>query len=186
MKKRLFILMMVLLFALAGCGAQHSTPSKPESTIPTLPDFDETLSPRGHLEAALGALKDSGDFTVQYGAGWEDSLTLSGGSKDAFPELRKLIPNEDFLADFCDMRMMVVPSNDGTFRYEVTDLTLDQVCQLICGRDLTAEERSTASAYSQIDCSVEIGVDEERIFQSLRMDIQLDSSLWTLQILIHP
>ncbi len=186
MKKRLIVFIAVLTVALAGCRTQSAAPTEPTYTIPTLPNFDETLTPRDHLEAAISSLKDRGDFTVQYGSGWKDSLSLSTGGGNAFPELRKLIPNEDFVKDFCGMGMMVVPSNDGTFRYEVTGLTLDEVCQLICGRDLTAEEQSIVSAYSQIDCSVEIGVDEERIFQSLRMDIQLDSSLWTLQILIHP
>lgn len=182
MMKRLLVLALALALALGlcGCGKEQSIPTESSHTEPTLPDFNQSLSPEQHLQAAIEALEDV-PFTAVCGSGWHEDITLTAGDEDT---LRQLIPNRGFLSDFCAMGMMVVPSNDGTFRYEVTMLSVGEVCRLVCGRDLTPEEEATLSGYTDAMGSVAIYLDEDRAFQALEVDVTLDDSLWTLQIQI--
>lgn len=185
MMKRLLILVAAAMLVLTACDEQ-AAPAAPTYTAPTLPSFDETLTPEQHLSAATERLQGLDRFTVSYGSGWQEELILTTGSgEEAYTALRQLVPNEDLIDQFCAMGMMVSPSNDGTFLYQSGTLTLEEVCQLVCGRSLTEKEQTAAAAYPEVEATVRIGVDADRIFQSLQVDIPLDEATWTLQITIR-
>ena len=185
MKKRIAIFAVAAMLALSGCDEQ-AAPTSPTYTAPTLPDFDQELTPEQHLNAAMEQLEALDSFSVSYGSGWKDDLTLTTGSgEEAYAALRQLVPNEDLIAQFSAGGMMVSPSNTGSFLYQSGTLTLEETCQLICGRAPTEEELAAVSGYSEVIGTIRIGLDADLIFQSLQVDITLDDTLWTLQITIQ-
>ncbi len=174
MKLQIFLLTMVLLVCLNGC--QDKTPQPTEPTEPTLPTFDDTATPKDQLQSAFDKLKGK-KTTVSYGMGLEEPKLTATQDME---EIRDLVPNEDFLEDFCNLGLMAIPSNKGTFCYQVTNLTPEQICQLLCDRSLTAEEQQELTDYPDAMGTIGIYVDAEGVFQSLKVDISLTDSNWIL------
>lgn len=52
-----------------------------------------------------------------------------------FASLYERLPNESFFEDFCAGRLTVSPSNDGSFSFQQTELTLSQLYTLIYGKE---------------------------------------------------
>jgi len=177
--KRIFILLLTAVLCLAGCAKQ--APTGPTGyTAPTLPEFDKTQGPEQHLQAVFDGLKGK-SFTASCGADWQDTLTLTPCDTDT---LRQRIPNEHLVSDFCQRSMMVVPSNDGTFTYQLTGLTVEDACALICDRSLTESEQAALSPYSETGADLSISTDSNQIFRKLQLTITLDQSTWVLVIVI--
>ncbi len=184
--KKLILLITAALTLFTGCADPAAVLDVPTYTAPTLPELDQSLSPDQLLTTAVGRLQTLDSFAVSYGSGWQKDLVLTNGTGEtAFANLRQLVPNEAFIEDFCAMGMVVSPSNDGSFCYQLPSLTLEQVCQLLCGRPLTEAELSTVSNYTEVVGAIRIDVDPIQIFQALEVDIALDDAHWFLQIRIH-
>ena len=184
MKKVIFILALAMALALSGC-TEEVTVTAPTYTAPTLPDFDQSLSPEEHLFAAMDQLYALDSFTVTYGSGWKDKLTLTTGSgEDTFAALRELVPNEDFISHFSAGSMTVSPSNTGSFLYQSGSLTAEEVCKLICNRSLTEQELAALENYTEVTGQIRIGLDADRCFQLLEVDLTLGDAHWLLQIQI--
>ena len=176
MKLRILLLTMVLLVCLNGCKVE--SPQHTEPTEPTLPTFDNTTTPKEQLQSAIDKLKGK-KITVSYGMGLDEPQPTT--TQD-LAVLQELVSNEDFLEDFCNLGLMAIPSNKGTFCYQVTNLTPEQICQLLCDRSLTAEEQQKLSNYPDAMGTVGIYVDAEGVFQSLKVDVPLTDSNWMLII----
>lgn len=166
----------VLVFCLAACAEQ---PAEPIHTEPTLPQLNEQMTPQKLLQSAIDDLKGK-NATFTYGSGWEKELDMTAAEDTE--QLYALVPNEELISEFCAMPLMAIPSNDGTFCYQATDLTPLQICRVICGRDLTVEERDKLAVYPEAEGAVQIKVDAEGLFQSLQVDVSLSDGVWTLQI----
>lgn len=179
MKLRYLLLVLTLMLCFTGC--QEELPQDPTYPEPTLPSFDESIAPKNHLQTAMDALKGK-EYSASWGYGMEQPLKLT--STDNMDDLRKLVPNPDFLSQFNNMRMMIVPSNTGTFSYQVLELTPEALCQLLCGRDLTVEEQQTLAAYPDAMGTVALDVDENGVFCGLRVELPLSEATWILKIQI--
>ena len=176
MKK--FLILILAILCLAGCAKKAPLQPTEGYTAPTLPEFDETQGPQQHLQAIFDGLRGTA-FTASWGKGWEDTLSMAPCDPDM---LKQVIPNENLVSDFCQQSMMVVPSNDGTFSYQRTELTMEEACGLICGRSLTEEEQSAISGYSDAIADLTITTDADEIFNSLQLTVTLDQTKWNLQI----
>ena len=179
--KRILILILTAILCLAGCT--KNVPAGPTNgyTAPTLPEFDKTQPPDHHLQAVFDGLKGK-SFTASCGSGWQNELTLTPCDTAA---LRQLIPNENLVADFCQKSIMMVPSNDGTFSYQLTRMTVEEACALLCNRPLTEEETTTLSTYTEAIAELKISTDENHIFRELKLTVTLDQTPWILQIAIE-
>ena len=178
--KRILILILTAVLCLTGCA--NNVPTQPTDgyTAPTLPQFDQSQSPEYHLQSIFDALKGK-TFTIHHGADWEKDLNMTPCDTKT---LRQLIPNDNLAADFCKKSMMVVPSNDGSFSYQLTDLSVEEACALICARPLTEAEQSTLSGYTDAAADLTISTDTDRVFQELKLTVTLNQTPWTLRITI--
>ena len=178
--KQFLLILFAAVLCLSGCKNQAPVQPTEGYTAPTLPEFDKTQGPDVHLQAVFDGLRGQ-SFQASWGSGWREDLTLVPCDTDT---LRKLIPNEALVEDFCQRSMIVVPSNDGTFSYQLTGLTVEEACSLICGRSLTEAEQATLSAYTDSQAELTINTDSNRIFRELLLTVTLDQSTWLLQITI--
>jgi hypothetical protein len=105
--------------------------------------------PGGVQQVILGeqSLLETEDYKLLYDASGCYRMDLHGenpqwelqehqgtiGEADIFATLRALIPNENLLGDLCKQSLIVSPSNDGSFRYQLTQLTLEELYTLVHG-----------------------------------------------------
>ena len=181
MKFRILILLLAILVCFGGCKNQE--PQATVYTEPTLPSFDDTVTPQTHLDSAIEGLHGK-QLSASYGSGLEENLTMT--TTENMDDLRELVPNKDLIAQFSQLGMMVSPSNKGTFQYQLMSLTPAEMCNLLCGRDLTEEEQEALSAYPDAIGTMVIGVDKDGVFQSLKAELPLSESTWMLEIQITP
>lgn len=153
-KRYCFLLVAALLTGIfTGCAPKNDLP---ENTIPTLPSFPQEQTPLQQLEAAIQKTTDAETFTITYGttttAGDKvEEITRSQVVSAAQPldrddlyEVAQLLPsNENFLQEFCSLRIRAVPSNTSVIRYQVTDLTHADANQLLFCRAMYRDADST-------------------------------------------
>ena len=165
--KYLPLLTVLILFSLTACTKQEPTG---EDTTPTLPTFATHKTPWELLNEAIENTKAAASCTVRYGTVEKqgDTTTENIHSQTVTSEhpfdtdtLYQDVPsfpaNEDFIADFCAMPLRVIPSNDGTFRYELSELSWDEFCSLMYGSTTPAP---MYEAFSQAQCIAAIDVDD--------------------------
>lgn len=179
--KRWYVLAAAVLLCLTACNDRSNEPSKPVWTEPTLPQIDQTQPPQQLLRSAIAGL-DGKELTYFYGCGWQKEWTMTQGTAEDF---RSLVPNQELIAQFCALPMMAIPSKDGTICYQATELSPEQVCQLVCDRSLTSEEQQSLSAYPDAEGTVQISVDEKGVFRFLQVDILLHSEVWRLKLQVE-
>ena len=144
MKKLLLITLLAITFLYTGC---QQTPKETYGTIPTLPSFPTERSPYEILSDALTKTKSAEHLQLEYNRNGEVTR-VSGSPADALAPAMNYVSNPEFLRDFCALPIRAIPSNTGTIRYELTDLTADQLSALL-GIQITAED----------DCSVALEMD---------------------------
>ncbi|MBQ7345456.1 MAG: hypothetical protein IJW45_05280 [Oscillospiraceae bacterium] len=88
-----------------------------------------------------------------------------------FGAVCSLVPNEAFLDGFCDGRLTVSPSNDGSFTYQLSDLTMEALYRLIHGGERSFPEQAEAVGVASIH------VDAEGYLTQVRFDAYLPSGV---------
>ena len=176
MKLRYLFIAVMLALCLSGCSQETVEIGYTE---PTLPSLNETQTPNQLLQAAIDKLAGQ-DVSLSYGMGWQEELTLSPADREDLP-----VSNEDFIGQFCQLPLTVSPSKDGTFCFQVTELTPEQLSQLLRGEALTHQQQQQLSAYPDAEGTVKIGVDAKGAFQYLQVDVLLSERIWTLQISVN-
>ena len=173
MKKCILPLAAALL--LTGCARPHySSPTVEQiEEFQTLPTFQYHETPQQKMEAALQKVERP--FTLMYGTRWEaeDLTTLQVQADTDLTAARQLFPNDNFLADFCALGPVAIPSNTGSYSYQLNSLTMEEACRLITGRAPTEEELAAASVYERIDGYATITVDPQGRFRELSVELDL-------------
>lgn len=82
-----------------------------------------------------------------------------------------MVPNEGFLDEFCDGRLTVSPSNDGSFTYQRSELTMEELYRLIHGDQASFPEQSDAVGVASVH------VDGEGYLTQVRFDAYLPSGV---------
>ena len=184
MTKKLFSLLLAALMLLALTGCQTES-NDIEDTYPTLPSVQIEKTPLQQLEDAFAAA--SGDVcSIQYGTlrqtgdkTDEDihSQTLSDAQSfdrsALYAAVADFPDNADFLRDFCDQRIQVIPSNTGIIRYQLTNLTWEEACPLLY-------DQPCESAYDQTLCGITIQLDGQGRFSRLEIVFTDERTVTTL------
>ena len=187
MKKRILMALLwtFLVLPLAACS---ETPEPVKDNFPTLPDFQQEQTPLEQLTSAIDAARNAGSCTVEYGtvraAGestQEDTYTRSVSADQPFDRsvLYAQVPlfpnNEGFLEDFCNRSIRVIPSNTGTFRYQLDGLSWDEAKKLLYSSECEED-------FSGAVCSVSIDIDPDGRLS--RIQIDLDTETETVNVFL--
>lgn len=183
MKKLLTFFLLTTVLVLSAC-AQPAAEAHP--TVPTPPSIQTSKTPLELLTQAIDHAKTAGACTIQYGTitktgedTTENLHTQQVSSEQIFDwdALYTAVPNfptnEHFLSDFCSGPVQVIPSNDGTLRYERADLNWEGMYTLMHSR---APEGNEYAAYSKILCTAAMTVDKTGRFYRLEVVTQLYTS----------
>ena len=174
MKKCILPLTAALL--LTGCARPRYNPQPTVEQIEdfqTLPTFQYNETPQQKLEAALHKVERP--FTLIYGTRWEaeDLTALEVDAQTDLTPVKSLFPNGNCVADFCALGPVAIPSNTGSYSYQLNSLTLEEACRLITGRAPTEEELAAASVYERIEGYATITVDPQGRFRELSVELDL-------------
>lgn len=145
MKKRIILTLLVMVLILSACA--RITPL-PQDTTPTPPSIPTTKTPLELLNEAIANTKSAETYTVQYGittvAGDDKQETLYTQSVSpsqpldwdtVYAQVPDFPTNTHLLPDFCSTPLQAIPSNTGTIRYEVTDLSDATMSALLYAQD---------------------------------------------------
>lgn len=91
-------------------------------------------------------------------------------SEEIFAAVYETFPDRSLLDRFCGMRLIATPSNDGSFRYQLTELTIEELYSLIHGQ---APEPDSLSGCADATGSASIDVDPEGHLTQIRFDAYL-------------
>lgn len=171
---RLLLIAVLMIFSLAACTQKSAENT---SIYPTPPSLPQEKTPLELLTAAIDKTKAAVSCTIQYGTvtktgdeAAEDihsqNVTLEQAfSMDALYQALPDFPtNANLLTDFCSMPLRAIPSNDGTFRYELSALTPEQLSVLMYGEGAEFPEYGE---YSQVICTAAIEVNANGCFSRL-------------------
>ena len=179
MKAKHILTVILLLLSLAAC-AQEDAP-EPDTT-PTLPTIAQSKTPLELLTEASEKTKNAASFTVRYG-----KVSVSGGenNEDTFTyhvsadqpfdthSLYADVPdfptNEALLSDFCTLPLRAIPSNDGTIRYELPELTVEALWKLMYGQSASAPEYSQSA---QVICSAALVVGADGCLTEVEFSVE--------------
>lgn len=193
MNKKILSLLLALLTAvmLAACNQE---PTEDPGTYPTLPSIQQNKTPLELLHEATEKTKNAAAFTVRYG-----KATTSGGEStgDTFTQnvsadhsfdmatLYADVPdfptNEALLSDFCALPLRAIPSNDGTIRYALSELTVEELNALMYGQSTAVPEYSE---YAQVVCTAAMVVNADGYFSELEFTVELYSSADQLERIV--
>ena len=218
--RRILPILALMLLLCACAPTQSDLP--PLASQPTLPQFDQELTPRQQLDAAVRKTEAAQSFTLIYGQiqaqgeQVQEQLTVqqvaadpkggyvslletatekvfhSGGTchrldttcdpaaysqqpsdgEEIFDPVYAVIPRSGILDRFCDRRLMVSPSNDGSFTYQITDLTAQELYRLIHGE----LQQQIPQDYDRAIGTATVEVDPEGCLTQLRFDLMLPSA----------
>lgn len=159
----IFVVLCLLLVA-SGCQAAQSGPAS-EQTQPTLPDFQEELTPLQQLLAAREKTQSHGSYEVRYGtrtvqngqteekSQMQNVTTQKNLNLDAMYEyLPELPQKQSFLEEFCSRSMEIVPSNTGRLRFQMSGLTWEETWPMMY-------HQAPDSQLEQAECEVAFEVD---------------------------
>lgn len=173
-RKYLCILaVMCLMFSASGCKTAQPQPQ--EQPYPTLPDFQEDMTPLQQLTAAIEKTRGQGEYEVRYGTNTvrdgqvEENSRLQSVSlqnpldRDDMYEYLPLLPQKDgFLEEFCGRSMQVVPSNTGILRFQLADLEWEEAWQMMYDREPEGE-------FPQERCEIAFEVDAAGCFSGFEI-----------------
>lgn len=162
MKKRLLLTLLAVLLILSAC-VRPSAPS--EDTTPTPPSIQTTKTPLELLTEAITNTKNAGATSVQYGIisttgdDKQENLYTQTLSPDhpldwdaLYAQISDFPTNKNLLSAFCSKSLRAIPSNTGTIRYEVTDLTGAEMSALLYGQ--AADNQNTIGTVAmEVDAS---------------------------------
>lgn len=174
------LISLLLLLSITAC-ANRNTPES--DTTPTPPSLPTHQTPFELLTAAVEKAKSTVPCTIQYGTinkSGDDiaqklySQAVSADQPWDADKLYRDVPdfptNEALLSDFCSLPLRAIPSNNGTIRYELADLTWSQFWSLAYGSS-TPEDHF--SEFRQALCSVTIETDANGRFSRLELTTEL-------------
>lgn len=182
MKRKLLsaVLAAVLVLSLTAC-AQPLAES--EDSYPTLPSFSQEQTPLEQLEAAISNTRSAGECTLRYGiirkTGDETteesfSQSLSDAGEPDWATLYSQVPdfpdNTNFISDFCSHPLRAIPSNTGTIRYQLTDLSREDMDRL-----LYAAPRSEEAVQAVCGAALDIDADGRLCCFELTMETEQES-----------
>lgn len=184
MNKMILSLLLALLtaFILSSCD---QGPVTDEETYPTLPSIQQNKTPLELLTEAIEKTKNAAAFTVRYGqiaksgdetAGETFTQSVSADQPFDTDALYADVPdfptNEGLLSDFCALPLRAIPSNDGTIRYVLSELTVEELNALIYGQSTAVPEYSE---YAQVVCTAAMVVNADGYFIELEFTVELYS-----------
>lgn len=144
MKKRRILPLLAAVLILSACARPTDVP---QDTTPTPPSIQTSKTPLELLTEAVTNTQNAGPHTIQYG-----TITTTGGDKKETLYTQTISPeqpinwdtlyaqvpnfptNENLLSDLCAHSLRAIPSNTGTVRYELTDLTDAEMSALLYGQ----------------------------------------------------
>ena len=128
-----------VLLALAACGSQSPAPTEPDH--PTLPTIPQSQTPAQLLAAAIAGTEAAEAYDIRYGyrtaEDQEQAHTQSVSSqhpldREALTQALPELPDrDDFLEQFCNRSLWAIPSNTGSIRYQLGDLTWEDARSLL-------------------------------------------------------
>lgn len=181
MTKKLICALLAALLFLTGCARNEPND---EDSYPTLPSFSQEQPPLQQLQSAIAATESAGSFTAEYGTihrtGEEadedrhsQSVTADAPfDRQAMYAAAEYLPdNPGFLQALCDLSLRAIPSNTGTIRFQMTDLSWEDANSLLYAHARTQELIDTT-------CSVSMELDAQGRFH--RMEVVFEGSDITL------
>lgn len=163
MKKLLLSLLMASIMLLAAC-AEEPAFTIPENPDGTLPSFPEEKSPLENLTEAARKTENAANAEVVYGR-------IVDGQEEILENYENFITNDNFLEDFCELRLMASPSNTGKIRYEVRELSRDRLYALLYGESLG--ESAFYGTFAKEDCTIAVEVDGEGYLSRIEYAVNL-------------
>ena len=180
MKKSLLIFLFIAALVLSACARPDTDV---QATIPTPPSIQTNKTPLELLTQAIDNVQSTDTFAIEYGtittAGEDTTKNLhtqqiSPAHPFDWDALYTAVPsfptNTHLLSDFCALPLRAIPSNDGTIRYELTELTMEDLNTLMYGQPSQALEYGE---YAQVICTASIGVDADGCFSRLEFTLEL-------------
>lgn len=140
-KYRYLAVALTLLLALTACTVPAE---ETEPGYPTLPSFPLDRTPTQQLGDAIAKTREEGEYEVRYGtrlkvgeAMTEDTKTQAVSQNhpldrdEIFAAVPDLPNREDFLERFCSRSLRVIPSNSGSLRFELAELSWEDARELL-------------------------------------------------------
>lgn len=181
--KHLLLIVALMIFTLSACTRK---PTENEGTYPTLPSIQQNKTPLELLTEATEKTKNAAAFTVRYGqitkSGDEttgDTFTQNVSADHSFDmatlyaDVPDFPTNEALLSDFCALPLRAIPSNDGTIRYELPELTVEELNALMYGQSAEAPDYGE---YAQVVCTASMVVNADGCFTELDFTVELYES----------
>lgn len=182
-RKYLYVLAALLLaLALSACTQQQT---EAETSYPTLPSFPEEQTPAQQLSAAIGKTASEESYVIRYGTvtssgeetmetAWSQDVSPAQPlDRDTVYEKVAYLPTcEDFLESFCSRSLRAVPSNTGVIRYQLTDLTWEDVCSLLY-------KEIPEGDFEDARCAVVMEVDAAGRFSRLEVTMETENDVFT-------
>lgn len=176
MKKLLFLSILTAVLILPAC-ARSSV--QWQDTTPMPPTIQTSKTPLELLTDAVTNTQNAGQRAVQYGtittAGEETTKSLHTQTISAdhpldwatlYQQVPEFPTNESLFADFCTQNLQAIPSNTGTVRYELTDLTGPELEALMYGQ--VTESTDVPDAV----CTAAIEVDKDNRLTRLEFKLE--------------
>ena len=178
-RKCLFVLVILLLaFGVAAC--KKAAPEQ-DQTDPTLPDFDVEQSPAQQLAAAVDKTRQQNTYDIRYGVvttcdgkSEEHSQTQAVSPEKPLDEavmlayLPQLPDRQEFLEDFCNRPLRIIPSNTGLLRYQLTELAWDDAAALLYSREPEHD-------FDGANCEIALEVDAQGRLSRLEIIVEMEA-----------
>lgn len=176
---------LALMLVLTACAAPAE---ETEPGYPTLPSFPLDRTPAQQLADAIAKTEAAGEYEICYGtrlqigeAATEDTKSQAV-SKDhpldwngIFAAVPDLPNREDFLDRFGSHPLRVIPSNSGSLRFELADLSWEDARELLNSDD---EEQKDGS------WTIALTVDAAGRLSNFEMTLRQDEEIRTVFLTI--
>lgn len=179
MKKLPFFSLLIVALMLSACARPSA---EWQDTTPTPPTIQTAKTPLELLTEAVTNAQNAGPCTVQYGtvttAGEETTKKLHTQNISAdcpldwasiYAQVPDFPTNEHLLADFCSHGLQAIPSNTGTIRYELANLTASELDELMYGQLPATTGTTDAVGTAAIE------VDKNNRFSRLEFILEYDA-----------
>lgn len=188
MKRTLLSIFAVcLLLSLTACAR---TPAEETDEYPTLPSISENQTPLEQLQSAVTETNNAGKCTIDYGtirktADTSNDDRFSQALSDAqaldrtamYADVPLLPNNPDFLRDFCSQPIRVIPSNTGTLRYQLSELSWNEMAALMY-------THAPEETFPQAICAVAMDIDAHGRLHHLELTIEADKQTLTVYLTV--
>lgn len=150
------LLAAALIWSLSACAPA----AEPEDEGPTLPSISKEQTPLEQLEAAIAKTHSAGPCKLRYGVmhkvgeeTTEESFSQSGeiNWQKLYGEVPNFPDNPALIRNFCSLPLRVIPSNTGTIRYQLTDLTRQELERLVYAQPRDEEATAVCALVMDVD-----------------------------------